>query len=134
MHGMGGPEDGDLVAETVEPVVTQVPGQRGRYPERDAARRGIEPAQRHIDERKVLEYKSPGDERQQLREITDRGAQCAGAETVDRIVGAIQPRASTPVYRQFDEHCEQEKRDGSCDQVHPGIVTGPIMRVRPFLR
>jgi hypothetical protein len=134
VHRVRGPEDGDLVTVAMEPVVAEVPGECGRHPQRDAARRGVEPGKRHIDQREILEHEAPGDERQQLREITDRRAQRPGAEAVDRVVGTIQPGAAGPVYRQFAEQCQQEERYGQCDQVHREIVTGPIMRSRAFLR
>ena len=38
------------MAKAVEPVVTEIPGERRRNPHYDASRRGIEPRQRHVDQ------------------------------------------------------------------------------------
>ncbi len=103
VHGMRCPEHGYLVTETVEPVVAEVPGQRSGYPERDAARRDIEPGERHVDECEILQHEAPGNQRQQLGKVAYRRAQRAGAEAIDRVVGAIQASAAAPVQRQFDE-------------------------------
>ena len=122
------------MGETVEPVVAKVPGERGNDPQRDAPGGGVKPAQRHVDQREMLQDEPPGEELDELREVVEGRAERPGAEAVDRVVCAIEPASADTIDDEFDEQCQQEKRYGKGDQVHARIVTRPAMLGRRFLR
>ncbi len=106
------------MAEAVKPVIAEVPSDRGGDPQRDAAQRGIEPFQRHIDERQVTHDETPAEQRQEFREIPGRRVEHAGADAVDRIIATIHPGLLVTINKQFDDDREQEKRYGTRNQVH----------------
>ena len=118
VDGVCGPQHRDLMAEAMKPVVAEVPGDRCEHPQRDATGRQVEPGQRHVDQGEILQDPAPDDERQELGEIAERGAQDARAQAVDRVVGAIITAAAPPVDEQLQQQRKQEERHRQRNQVH----------------
>ncbi|MEJ2275434.1 MAG: hypothetical protein P8Y01_12810 [Woeseiaceae bacterium] len=118
VHGMGRPEDRNLVAAPMEPVIAKVPGDGRQDPHRDAERRQTKPGQRHVDERQMLQDIAPADQGQELREVPGCRAEHSGADAVDRVVAAIVTGVSSPVDDQLDDDGQQEERDSERNQVH----------------
>jgi len=118
MHRVGRPQYRDFMAEAVKPVVAEIPGQGGGNPQHDAARRQVEPGQRHVDDGEIFEHESPRQQRQKLREVASGRVQHAGADTVDRIIAAVITGPATPVDEHLDDDREQKERYCKRNQVH----------------
>ena len=93
-----GPQNRYLVTEAVKPVVKEVPRDGGNC--------------------EILEHESPGDKRQELREITRRRIEHPGTDAVDGIVTAVKPGMPAPVHDHLDDDRKEKERHGKRNQVH----------------
>ena len=103
VHDVRGPEQRDLVAGAVQPVVQEVVGQQRAGPDRRRARAQLE-------QRGVRVHPLVDAEREQLREHADHLAHHAQADTVQGIRPRVRELPAAPADERLDRDEQEEDR------------------------